>query len=149
MPNSSCFTWVSWQWSVFPAVCWHFPGQVRPQAFPHSLNSNQPPLANIRDIFSFPFRISCNKKMFCANCNRFVSYCIFKNRTIQVWDNWSWKCPGTSAQIDTPGGILWSLLFRKQWRRRVEGPWRGAVSAWKALQGSETRTMELLGVTEE
>ena len=62
MPNSSCFTWVSWQWSVFPAVCWHFPGQVQPQAFPHSLNSNQPPLANIRDIFSCPFRISCNKK---------------------------------------------------------------------------------------
>ena len=56
---------------------------------------------------------------------------------------------GPPRQRDTPNGVLVSLVVPEATHEASRGPEKGAVSAQKALRGSETDTRELLGGTEE
>ena len=53
------------------------------------------------------------------------------------------------ALLGTPGGVLVFSVVPEAMHEASRGPLKGAVSAQKVLQGSETETRELLGGTKE
>ena len=78
-----------------------------------------------------------------------VSVNYFYKHMIKVRNSCVPQCPGTSAPSVLHSTVLRSVKLQKQRMRHDWGPFGGAVSDQKALQGSWTELRELLGGMDE
>ena len=79
---------------------------------------------------------------------------LFNTHTVQVCVSCSWCCPGTSAPVHLSLAwhtwqFPWFSAAPEATHEASGGPLKGVVSPKKALQGFETETRELLGVTKD